>query len=236
MVIRMEGLGQAYIRTADNRWRRAPHPPWTPAPPRPRGPSWEKNDIYEREYLIGPFLVHPLLAPIPPPPPLLSSNVSLGLGVACAVLGATCAPQHLLAHAPLSRPPFLVQERQLASNPEQREKKRAHITAINDLLQTVESLSYKLHALRGSLEEEGKQKVPRATRSRCRAPHGAPRRRRAARVRGAIRCRVRTALGRSVAGWGVACALPPGHGLVATVTYTAVGGGRVRGPTKSLCT
>ena len=31
------------------------------------------NEIYNREYLVGPFVVHTLLAP-PPPPPLLSHN------------------------------------------------------------------------------------------------------------------------------------------------------------------
>ena len=45
-----------------------PPPPGPPPPPDQRDHSG-KNKIYERENLVGPFLVHKLLGPIPPSPP-----------------------------------------------------------------------------------------------------------------------------------------------------------------------
>jgi len=48
----------------------------------------------------------------------------------------------------------------LASTPEAREKKRAQTMAINDLLQTVEHLGYKLHSLRQVLQQAEAQPTP----------------------------------------------------------------------------
>ena len=51
-----------------------PPPPSTP-PPQTKVTIVGKNEIYNREKLSGPFLVHRVLGPRPPP--LLSSNASL---------------------------------------------------------------------------------------------------------------------------------------------------------------
>ena len=46
-------------------------PPLEPPPPSPQTKVTivGKNEIYNREHLIGPFLVHKLSSPSPPPPP-----------------------------------------------------------------------------------------------------------------------------------------------------------------------
>ena len=70
---------QLYIKTAKNHRR-------TPPPPPPKSPSWEKNQIYNRENLVGPFLVHKLLGHRPPPPFLiLPCFLWRGGGGACRV-------------------------------------------------------------------------------------------------------------------------------------------------------
>ena len=51
-----------------------PPPPDAPPHQSDRG----KNEIYNRENLIGPFLVHKILGPSPPLPPPPLSNTSLG--------------------------------------------------------------------------------------------------------------------------------------------------------------
>ena len=48
------------VRMAIHRGTRGYPPLDPPPPPRPKGPSWEKNEIDERENLVGPFLVHKL--------------------------------------------------------------------------------------------------------------------------------------------------------------------------------
>ena len=42
-----------------------------PPPPKTKGTIVGKNEIYNREDLIGPLLVHTLLGPRPPPPPAM---------------------------------------------------------------------------------------------------------------------------------------------------------------------
>ena len=56
--------GQPYIRTPNNH-RRSPPPPPHKTKVTPVG----KNEIYNAENLIGPFLVHKLSGPRPPSPP-----------------------------------------------------------------------------------------------------------------------------------------------------------------------
>ena len=51
-----------------------PHPPGPPPPP-DQSDHRAKNENFNGEYLVGPFLVHKLLGPRPPP--FLSSSVSL---------------------------------------------------------------------------------------------------------------------------------------------------------------
>ena len=51
------------------------HPP---PPPRTKGTIVGNNEIYRRETLIGPFLVHKCLGPRPPPPPSSPSDTSWG--------------------------------------------------------------------------------------------------------------------------------------------------------------
>ena len=45
----------------------APPKPPPPPLPRPKAPSWEKNEIYNNENVVGPFLVHNLFGALPPP-------------------------------------------------------------------------------------------------------------------------------------------------------------------------
>ena len=57
----------------------------TPPPPQTKVTAFRENEIFNRENLIGLFLVHKLLSPRPPPPSLL-------------INGGGCPPP------PLSRP------------------------------------------------------------------------------------------------------------------------------------
>ena len=69
--------GRATIRTADNRRRRPPPPPWTPSfPLQTKVTVVAKNQICNRDNLIGPVLVHKLLGPSSP------SNTSLAVPAA----------------------------------------------------------------------------------------------------------------------------------------------------------
>ena len=73
------GATRANIRMADNHWRSPPPPPLDPPPPptpKTKVTIVGKNQIYDWENLIGPFLVCKLLGPRPRPS--LSSNASLG--------------------------------------------------------------------------------------------------------------------------------------------------------------
>ena len=56
--------------------RRGVNPSLDPPPPQTKATIVGKNEIYNRENLIGPFLVQQLLGLRPPP----SSNTSLGAG------------------------------------------------------------------------------------------------------------------------------------------------------------
>ena len=49
-------------------------PPKPPPPPQTKVTIAGKNEIYNRENLVRPFLVHQVLGPKPPPPPLLKRS------------------------------------------------------------------------------------------------------------------------------------------------------------------
>ena len=63
---RMDGRPQGGIRIAVHHRRRG-----TPLPLQTKVSIVGKNEIYKRENLVGPFLVHKILGPRRPPPPLL---------------------------------------------------------------------------------------------------------------------------------------------------------------------
>ena len=87
---------QPCIRTADNQTEDPP-PPQDP-PPQTKVTIVVKNEIFKRESLIGLFLVHKLFAP--PPPPLLSSNVSLPGPCGCPALPFVALARSRAVHDP----------------------------------------------------------------------------------------------------------------------------------------
>ena len=60
-----QGCGQAYIRIRPTTIGVGPRPP---SPLQTKATIVGKNEVYNRENLVGPFLVHKLLGPRPPPP------------------------------------------------------------------------------------------------------------------------------------------------------------------------
>ena len=65
------GGGQGEFRIIQTQGGGEPLPPKPPPPPpQTKGTIVGKNEIYRRENLIGPFLVHKHLGPKPPQPPL----------------------------------------------------------------------------------------------------------------------------------------------------------------------
>ena len=62
-----------------------PQPPWTPPPPPTKVAIVGKHAIYDSANLVGPFLVHKLLGPSPPPPfALFNTSLAPGYGLRCA--------------------------------------------------------------------------------------------------------------------------------------------------------
>ena len=59
-----------------------------PAPPETKVTIVGKDEIYQRENLVGPLLVHNVLVPRPPPPPSLPSNDRLVNPVTPSHLGS----------------------------------------------------------------------------------------------------------------------------------------------------
>ena len=80
-----------------------PPPPWTP-PPKTKGAIVGQNEIHQREILVGPFIVHTLLGPSPPPPFSYVGGGRLGFAMA---LNAPPPPPKAVACPPPVRPPFI---------------------------------------------------------------------------------------------------------------------------------
>ena len=89
---------QGFFRIIKNQWGGGDPSPKTPSPPpQTKGTIVGKNEIYNRENLVRPFLVHQVLGPKPPPPlppPPPCSKEALVLTARCGVSPARTIYAH----------------------------------------------------------------------------------------------------------------------------------------------